>query len=157
MRGLIYGVMTLLMMACTQHGVQQPVPAVAPTQPPMNAASTPVPPVRAGRYTLVDTTPLPAQRDLLLQIIDISLPAVPAPTVATALHKVLSESGYRLCPQTVELVLLYDAPLPAPHRQLGPMTLRDALTLLAGPAWRLQVDTLHRQVCFKPIPVMPSS
>src|SRR3546814_11191720 len=32
---------------------------------------------------------------------------------------------------------------------LGPMTLRDALLTLAGPAWELHADDRARQICFE--------
>jgi type IV pili sensor histidine kinase/response regulator len=44
---------------------------------------------------------------------------------------------------------LYALPLPAAHRHLGPMTLRDALLTLAGPAWELHADDRARQICFE--------
>jgi type IV pili sensor histidine kinase/response regulator len=43
---------------------------------------------------------------------------------------------------------LHGLPLPAAHRQLGPLFLRDALLTLAGPAWDLTVDDVARQLCF---------
>ncbi|HHW2894027.1 TPA: integrating conjugative element protein pill, pfgi-1, partial [Pseudomonas aeruginosa] len=43
---------------------------------------------------------------------------------------------------------LYSLPLPLAHQRLGPMTLRDALLTLAGPAWALHADDQTRQICF---------
>src|SRR3989344_2174887 len=37
----------------------------------------------------------------------------------------------------------------AAHLQFGPMSLRDALLTLAGPAWKLRADDRARQVCFE--------
>ena len=48
------------------------------------------------------------------------------------------------------VIELYSLPLPAAHLYLGPMTLRDALLTLAGPAWDVQVDDRARQICFVP-------
>jgi type IV pili sensor histidine kinase/response regulator len=40
-------------------------------------------------------------------------------------------------------------PLPEAHRSLGPMSLQHALETLAGPAFRLVEDPLHRLVSFE--------
>jgi type IV pili sensor histidine kinase/response regulator len=115
--------------------------------------SSPAPEVlpltRQGRYTLVELAPEAAQRDLLRQLVEISSPPTLAATVGEALRHLLRHSGYRLC-ETPDAVLevLDGLPLPAVHRRLGPMTLRDALLTLAGPAWKLSVDDFSRQVCF---------
>jgi conjugative transfer region protein (TIGR03748 family) len=130
----------------------------APSSPPADssraaepAISPPqyIPVVRYGRYTLVELEPTEVQRDLLLQVIDVSLPDTVQATVAGALNHVLRRSGYRLCsgPETDGLDAL---PLPAAHYRIGPMVLRDALLTLAGPAWRLHVDEGARVVCFTP-------
>ena len=42
-----------------------------------------IPVVRYGRYTLVELAPTAAQRDLLLLTIDVSMPRMPAPRLAT--------------------------------------------------------------------------
>jgi hypothetical protein len=47
------------------------------------------------------------------------------------------------------VIELYALPLPAAHLHLGPMTLRDALLTLAGPAWELHADDRARQICFR--------
>ena len=89
-------------------------------------------------------------RSLLLQVIDVSMPATQHATVGDGLSYVLQRSGYSLCEDDPEVAALYDLPLPAAHLQLGPIFLRDALVTLAGPAWELQVDNRARQVCFTP-------
>ena len=126
-------------------------PAISPPQY--------IPVVRYGRYTLVELKPTEAQRDLLLQVIDVTLPVTLHATVGDALRHVLRRSGYRLCsgPGTDALDAL---PLPAAHYRLGPMVLRDALLTLTGPAWNLHADEGARVVCFTPAampaePVMP--
>ena len=102
---------------------------------------------RYGRYTLIELVPDAAQRDLLQQVIDISIPTTADATVGDAMRHVLLRSGYRLC-DAAEAATLYALPLPAAHLRLGPLMLRDALLTLAGPAWELSVDDLTRQVCF---------
>ena len=128
----------------------------APSSPPADsshavepAISLPqyIPVARYGRYTLVELEPTEAQRDLLLQVMEVSLPDIVQATVGDALNHVLRRSGYRLCsgPETDALDAL---PLPAAHYRIGPMALRDALLTLAGPAWSLHVEEGARVVCF---------
>jgi len=86
--------------------------------------------LRYGRYTLVSTTPTTEQQDLLAQIIEVNIPSN------------LSS------PATASVQVLFTRPLPAAHYRLGPITLRNALQVLAGPAWPLTVDEISRSVCF---------
>ena len=108
-----------------------------------------IPVVRYGRYTLVELAPTAAQRDLLLQTIDVSMPEDARATVGDGLRHVLKRSGYQLCETAHAVTELYALPLPAAHLHLGPMTLRDALLTLAGPAWELHADERARQICFE--------
>ncbi|MDE9433515.1 PilL N-terminal domain-containing protein [Xenorhabdus bovienii] len=103
--------------------------------------------VRYGRYILVSTDPTAAQRDPLSQLIEVHIPASQHPTVADALRDVLRQSGYRLCAPEKTNDILYRQPLPSVHYQLGPVRLRTALQLMAGPAWQLEVDEVQREVC----------
>ncbi|WP_428942901.1 PilL N-terminal domain-containing protein [Xanthomonas oryzae pv. oryzicola] len=125
--------------------------ASVPTRPsPTLDATSPsvIPAVRQGRYTLVELAPEPAQRDLMSQVIDISLPASEQTMVGDGLRYLLRYSGYRLCADEPAQSVLYAEPLPAAHMHLGPLTLRDALLTVAGSAWDLCVDEVSRQVCF---------
>ena len=105
--------------------------------------------LRYGRYTLVSTEPTTEQRDLLAQIIDVSIPSSLNPSVLDALQYVLQRSGYSLCPVTASVRVLFTRPLPAAHYRLGPISLRRALQVLAGPAWQLTTDEVNRSVCFE--------
>jgi type IV pili sensor histidine kinase/response regulator len=104
--------------------------------------------VRYDRYTVMSTSPKPDQIDLLAQIIDIRIPESLTPSVQDAMTHALRRSGYQLCPATDEVQQLYAHALPASHYQLGPMALRDALQVLAGPPWELEIDELARSICF---------
>ncbi|NMX53069.1 pili assembly chaperone [Pseudomonas veronii] len=105
--------------------------------------------LRYGRYTLVSTKPTTEQRDLLAQIVDVSIPSNLNPSVQEAMHYVLQRSGYSLCPAAEPVKVLFTRPLPAAHYRLGPISLRNALQVLAGPAWQLTVDEVSRSVCFE--------
>ena len=128
-------------------------PSVASTSLEIEAKLTPpvpsdwIPVARYGRYTLVELTPQAAQHNLLLQTVDASIPAK-VTNVGEALQHVLQSSGYTLCKDGADVAALYDLPLPAPHRQLGPILLHDALLTLAGPVLTLDIDNATRQVCF---------
>lgn len=105
--------------------------------------------LRSGRYTLVSTEPTTEQRDLLAQIIDVSIPSNLNPSVQEAMHYVLQRSGYSLCPATDPVKVLFTRSLPAAHYRLGPIPLRSALQVLAGPGWQLTTDEVSRSVCFE--------
>jgi len=105
--------------------------------------------LRYDRYTLVNTEPTTEQRDLLAQIIDVSIPFSLNPSVQDALQYVLQRSGYSLCPVTASVKVLFTRPLPAAHYRLGPIPLSRALQALAGPAWKLTTDEVSRSVCFE--------
>lgn len=129
--------------------------APTPNEPGIRAASAPfpndwIPIARYGRYTLVELAPQAAQQNLLLQVVDVSIPPTPPPSVVDGLRHVLQRSGYSLCDDDPDVAVLHELPLPAAHLQLGPVFLHDALLTLAGPAWELEVDDRARQVCFIP-------
>ena len=134
-----------------QRDAAVPTPSVAvarnvQTVAPDEYARTPEV-VRYDRYLLVSTDPMAAQRDPLSQIIDIRIPSSLHPTVADALRYALKQSGYSLCATGTANGVLYRQPLPAVQYQLGPMRLRSALQVMAGPAWQLEVDDVQRVVC----------
>ncbi len=143
-----------LLSACTAH-----IPNPLPTNPEIDSGSNRAQhsrgvaeeshpaELRYGRYTLVSTEPTTEQRDLLAQIIDVSIPSSLNPSVQDALQYVLLRSGYALCPVTATVKVLFTRPLPAAHYRLGPIPLRRALQVLAGPAWQLTTDEVSRSVC----------
>lgn len=45
---------------------------------------------------------------------------------------------------------MFNNELPKIHYQFGPIYLREALQMLAGPAYELTIDDINRIVCFKP-------
>ena len=107
--------------------------------------------VRVGRYSLLSAEPTEGQTDLLAMTVTVHFPAQ-VQTVGESVQYLLRRSGYRLAetqalaPETTDLLLL---PLPSAHRQLGPMALRRALATLAGPAFHLVEDPVHRLVAFE--------
>lgn len=143
-----------VLAGCVQH--QQPEPTsllpgarltsnVQSASPDAFATAPEV--VRYDRYLLVSTAPSQAQRMPLEQVIDIRIPASLSPTVADAMRYVLRQSGFSLCAMTSANRVLYRQPLPAVHYQPGPVRLSEALQILAGPAWQLDIDAVQRVVC----------
>ena len=107
--------------------------------------------LQVGRYSLFATTPTEAQADPLQARITVQFPDR-VRTVGDAVQHLLQQSGYRLAgseatgPTSVYLMAL---PLPAVHRNVGPMPLKRTLETLAGPAYRLVEDPVHRLVAFE--------
>ena len=125
--------------------------ALCPTPSAQDAeavSSAPMPVVRQGRYTFVEVRSTDEQQDLMRQIVDVELPSTETATVGDALHGVLLRSGYRLCAGHEDTQDLAALILPAVHDPLGPLTLREALEVLAGHGWQLEVDESIREVCF---------
>lgn len=144
--------------SCTTQTTSAPKPAfdssrnpdmLSPDLYPGGAVPEKEPVVRYGRYTLVSTLPDSGQRDLMAQIIDVNIPANMKSNVRDAMQYVMDRSGYSLCSaDTGHVNILYTRPLPAAQYKLGPMTLRNTLQVLAGPAWQVKVDEVNRQVCY---------
>jgi len=106
---------------------------------------------RVGRYTTVAPTATPSQHNLLSVVVDISFSSN-ITTVGDALTHLLLRSGYRLADMAASdpyLPILFTRPLPHVHRKLGPITLKNALTALAGPAWHLSVDPVNRLISYE--------
>ena len=108
--------------------------------------------IQVGRYSLFAATPTEAQTNLLEATITVQFPDRIL-TVGEAVQHLLQQSGYRLAdPEATrpESTYLFALALPAVQRSLGPMTLKRALETLAGPAFRLVEDPVHRLVAFEP-------
>lgn len=107
--------------------------------------------LQVGRYATVPASPTQEQVQLLSAIVNMAFPASVV-TVGQAVRYLLQPSGYRLSPQGASEPVretLLNLPLPEPHRGLGAMPLKTALETLAGPAFRLVEDPVHRLVSFE--------
>lgn len=101
--------------------------------------------VRYDRYLLVSTSP---QQPPLEQLTALAVPPGFHPTVGEALQYLLRDSGWSLCLADARRAQLYGLPLPLNQYHTGPLRLKAALQLLAGPAWRMTADENRREVCF---------
>ena len=107
--------------------------------------------LQVGRYSLFAATPTQAQAELLATTMTVRFPNR-IQGVGEAIRYLLQRSGYRLANSEAigpDTAALFALPLPAVHRSLGPMMLRDALETLAGPAFHLVQDPVHRLVTFE--------
>lgn len=115
-------------------------------------ATTPGTVIQTGRYTAVPAAPTLSQRDPLQVVINVTIPN-DLTTVGHAVHYVLRRSGYavesppKLHPDALRMFL---NPLPDIQRHLGPMTLRDALTVLVTPELVPVVDPIRRRINYVP-------
>lgn len=106
--------------------------------------------VQTGRYSYVAAVPTPEQVNPLLVVIDVHLP-VGVDTISNAAEYLLVRSGYHLAEypsHSAKARGLFEKHIPDVQRHLGPMTLRDALLTLGGPAFRLLVDPVNRLVAY---------
>ena len=107
--------------------------------------------IQVGRYQSAIMRPDENQVDLLSVVITRDLPEH-VNTVGQAVASLLDGSGYRLLsPKLAESHRshLFAMPLPQVQRQLGPLSLRQALELLGGPAHRLVIEPTYRLVSFE--------
>lgn len=108
--------------------------------------------VQTDRYTLANASPLAEQREPMAAIVHMRF-AQDVSTVGQAVRELLEGSGYRLLvgEDRVEMQdqILLAQRLPAVHQELGPVSLLDALSVLGGRAWQVNVDHVYRLVWFK--------
>ena len=113
-----------------------------------------------NRYATVENKPLSAQINLLLAVQQVHF-SQDIKTVGEAMDYWLSYSGFRFAPtdkQPSSLQAVMHQPLPQIDRNLGPLTVKDGLEVLAGQqVFTLVHDPLLREVNFKLKPdFMPS-
>jgi len=110
--------------------------------------------IQTDRYSAVEPEPTRGQEAPLQTVVAIKYPRLIA-TVGQAISYTLKRSGYRLAPQYAHdpnLKILMKLPLPDVHRQLGPMTVKQVLITLAGSAFMLVTDPVHRYISFEVVP-----
>jgi len=110
--------------------------------------------VQTGRYSVVKARPSAEQIDPLLTVVDVRLPQ-DILTVKDAAEYLLRRSGYRLADPDEhgpKAQVLLNQTVPDVQRHLGPITVQDALRVLGGQAFRLQVDPVNRVVTYELLP-----
>ena len=107
--------------------------------------------VQVGRYATVRAIPTDAQRDVMASTFSIRFDTS-VKTVGDAVAVILKEVGYSLSDHATadpQRQRLLSHNLPTSHRQLGPITVRAALSTLAGSTWQLIEDPSDRLVTFE--------
>ena len=143
-------VLLLVFAMASYGGSARPSPSASPA----SSASPIGTEVRVARYSLRGLQASRSQRDPMSALVQVRF-APRVRKVGEALAQVLLGSGYQLASadrQSAHFGLLKNVELPAVHRELGPMTLREALKILAGAHWDLVEDPVHRLVAFDLLP-----
>ena len=107
--------------------------------------------IQTGRYSSIKSKPTHSQRELLQVMITVSIPDE-ITSIGETIAYLLKRSGYQLVqPQAkqIELTEFLFKRLPDVHRHIGPMTLEDALTILTGPAFKLNQDLVRRLISYE--------
>lgn len=107
--------------------------------------------LQLSRYSVQLTGATKAQKDPLQAVIKQVRFSSKVKTVGVAILTVLKNSGYRVSykhlePKTKDLFRLA---LPVIQRNMGPLTVEQVLTTLAGDPWILVVDREHRLISFQ--------
>lgn len=117
--------------------------------------------LRLSRYTTISAFPDAAQLDPLEAVVQLSMPRASVETVGDAVRYLLLRTGYRLAgPQAGNAPPrdVLSLPLPEVHRQLGPYSVRTAVSVLLGTPFTLTVDPAQRLVSYRATsPVVPST
>jgi type IV pili sensor histidine kinase/response regulator len=106
---------------------------------------------QVSRYLTVSNKPKLSQTNLLSQLIQVRFTRN-VQSVGDAMNYLLKFSGYSLIAESQmspEMKSTLQKPLPIVDRELGPITLSDALSILSGPAFYLTHDPVNRVVNFK--------
>lgn len=145
---LMLPVAAVLLSGCATHqAVTQDTPVAAP----IVTAASPIAPNTSmvGRYVTTLNEATADQVNPLLTVATFKFTPNIA-NVGQAVNQVLQYSGYALAPHlgsAVQQTLL--KPLPYSVRELGPLPIKDALSVLMGQnVFILVVDPLHRLVDF---------
>ena len=107
--------------------------------------------LRVSRYVTLTAGANEAQKDPLSAVIPNLTFGWQVVTVFDALQVLLNDSGYRVATYHPDLRVhqLFNLALPSIHRQMGPISLENALNTLSGSPWMLAVDPVNRLVTFQ--------
>ena len=120
--------------------------AATPSLPHQNESALSV-----SRYIDVMPGPTNAQRNPMNLVLPRVMFKHNIKSVGQAINYLLSDSGFKLTRHHPDKRVhkLFRLPLPKIHRNMGPLTLAQALNVLAGEPWQLSVDPINRLVSFQ--------
>lgn len=107
--------------------------------------------ISIGRYVSVPNSAELGQMHLLQQQVQITFPQNML-SLKDAINFTLQFTGYHLVDDdhmSDAVQSLLNQPLPEVDRQLGPLSLKDALLTLSGNEFYVLVDPVHRLISFK--------
>src|SRR5690606_5681633 len=125
--------------------------AAADNKPLNDSESKRIEVMQTGRYSYVKNIPPIDQLNPLKVVVKTKVPQS-VETVGQTVQFLLARSGYVLADESVlsaETKALLSLQLPEVHRNIGPMTLDQALHTLSGEAFELVVDPVHRKVAYE--------
>lgn len=109
--------------------------------------------IETDRYQLTNINTQITQKYLLDQFVIVKMQPKKNQkfTLEKGLRFTLEDTGLTLCSSLGQphLSTLYSLPLPKIHQKFGPIRLREALQMLAGPAYQLTINEQTRTVCFQ--------
>jgi conjugative transfer region protein (TIGR03748 family) len=106
---------------------------------------------QVGRYLTISNKPRLSQQELLSQIIQVRFPQN-IQTIHEAMVYLLRFSGYDMISDnrmSKEFRITLSKRLPLVDRELGPISLKDGLMVLAGPAFDLVEYPINREIDFQ--------
>lgn len=106
---------------------------------------------QVGRYLTISHKTNQSQMNLLSQNIQVRFPQT-VQTIGDAINYLLRFSGYSLVAidqMNSALKTTISKPLPVIDRELGPISLKDGLITLVGPAFYIKEDPINRLVDFQ--------
>ena len=104
---------------------------------------------RTSRYVTESATPDKQVRDVLSTIIDVDIPVITEPSIGEGMGFLLARTGYTLrAPLTYGESQLYHQPLPLVQTDMGHMSVRQGLQVMAGDVWQLEEDVVKRELGF---------
>lgn len=106
--------------------------------------------VRVGRYLSTTSAPKASQQNPLEQIFSLTFPNS-INTIGQAMDYILNNTSYKLMPneyRSEDIASLLGQQLPLSDRQIGPISVDQALHVLAGSSYQMLIDPKHRYISF---------
>lgn len=130
-------IILLLLFACSVNAIEQPF-AQAEMQ-------------SVARYSFAISKPSFAQLEPLATVIKVQLPRE-LKTIQQAIEYLLAPTGYSLADVSNSdpyIDVLYKSLIPEAQRDIGFLSIEDALRMLAGEPWELVEDPVSRLISFE--------
>jgi len=107
--------------------------------------------VQVARYTNISPVPSAVERDPLSSVVQMVFPKK-IQHLNQAFDYLMQRTGYKMAPLENSdplLPILLVSSIPEVHREIGPITIEEAMRTLAGEPWEFIVDPVNRLVSFE--------